>query len=124
MHSCFYLGYYAEKGFIGLVDLTKAVAYYREGSKRGDGACSVNLGVLYEKGRGVAQNRRVSMNLYRNAYSQGNRKACYNLGLYYEYGIAVEKDMQKALVYYMEGAKKGEESCMKAVVRLLDQGKQ
>lgn len=62
------------------------------------------------------------MNLYRTGYQKGNMLACYNLGWYYENGLACPKDPQKALVYYMDGAKKGNTDCMKAVVRLLDKG--
>jgi TPR repeat protein len=52
----FYVGFHYEHG----KDLEKAVSYYAESARMGDSAAMHNLGVAYDRGRGVGENRKLA----------------------------------------------------------------
>ena len=51
-----------------------------------------NLGVCYENGIGVAEDKRKAFEWYRKAAEQGHVDAQYNLGVCYGDGLGVAKD--------------------------------
>ena len=115
----FYLGLYAENGYLDEPDYEKAKYCYTKGIEEGDIYCPVNLGRMYCLGLGGSVDYEKGFDLYYQGYLMGDVLACANLGYCYETGQGVEKDMGQALLYYKEGAEKGEEHCAEAVKRLL-----
>ena len=61
-------------------------------NEKGDAATQYNLGFMYSKGQGVAQDYRQAAKWYQKAAEQGNYKAQYNLGGLYYYGQGVKKN--------------------------------
>ena len=63
-----------------------------------------NLGLMYDNGRGVAQNYGEALKWYRKAAEQGYALAQFNLGgMYYE-GRGVPQDDKKAVKWYRKAA--------------------
>jgi TPR repeat protein len=54
-----------------------------EAAEQGDASAQFNLGQIYRKGKGVAQNDAEAAKWYRKAAEQGHVKAQYNLGVSY-----------------------------------------
>ena len=87
------MGYEAEKNN----DYVKAVKFYRKAAERGFPQAQHNLGVCYDKGRGVEQNYQEAAKWFQKAANQGLAKAFNNLGIYYKQGNGVIKDKQNVL---------------------------
>ena len=64
-------------------DFAAALQLFQRLAERGDASAQCNLGVMYEQGRGVAQNYREAMKWFRLAAVQGNASAQSNLGVMY-----------------------------------------
>ena len=62
------------------------------------------LGVMYAKGRGIAQNYAEAVRWYRLAAEQGFVKAMSNLGSMYSNGYGLPKDYALAIRWYQEAA--------------------
>ena len=71
--------------------------------------CGINnLGVMYEDGFGVQQDRQAAIGLYNTAASLGDLNAMANLGRVYYYGDGVERNVITALAWYKKGADLGD----------------
>ena len=110
--TCFYLGLYAENGYVDEPDFNKAVHYYLEGIDTGDGFCATNLGKMYSDGTGVGQDYEKGNELYYKALELGDTLAYACIGYSYEMGYGVNQDLKKAREYYKKGAELGEEHCI------------
>ena len=55
-----------------------------------------NLGLCYEHGDGVEQDKHKAFELYERASEMGNSNAIYALGVCYEHGDGVEQDKHKS----------------------------
>lgn len=108
--AIFYLGLYAEYGFLGKVDYRKAIEYYEKAIKLGNAYSATNLGRMYSLGVGVEIDTRKGFEYYKMAYEMGDVLACANVGYCYEVGQGVKKCKWKAIKYYYEGTKRGEEN--------------
>ncbi len=97
-------GYAAEK-----VDPAAAVKNYRLAAALGSAQAQVNLGILYETGRGgLARDDAKAAELYRKAADQGSAPAQKNLGFLYEQGRGgLSKDDAKAVELYRRAADQG-----------------
>ena len=73
----------------------------------GNGDDQFNLGVMYAKGIGVAQDYKKAVEHFRLAADQGNCKAQNNLGWLYANGKGVEKNDEMAVKYYKLAADQG-----------------
>lgn len=65
------------------------------------------IGIMYYKGEGVAQNLERAMTWFKKASKKGSGTATRNLGFCYEYGYFVEKDFVEAASYYRRAVEKG-----------------
>ncbi|MEC7641700.1 MAG: SEL1-like repeat protein, partial [Nitrospinota bacterium] len=85
------------------------IAYqlFLELSDQGFAEAQVNLGLMYEKGKGTPQDYKEAVKLYQLAADQGLIKAQYNLGLMYANGYGVAKNPMEAIKWYRLAAEQG-----------------
>lgn len=63
-----------------------------------------NVGHMYERGMGVAQNYSVAMQWYRRAAEAGLAEAQLNIGLLYYYGYGVATNQREAVSWFRQAA--------------------
>ena len=82
-------------------------------AEQGDASAQYNLGVMYEKGRGVPQDYKEAVKWYRLSAEQGHAFARSNLGQMYLKGLGVPQDYVSAHVWFnlssSNGVKNGTE---------------
>jgi S1-C subfamily serine protease len=74
---------------------------------QGDANAQINLGALYDNGKGVPEDPATAVKWYRLAALQGNRQAQYYLGLMYANGRGVPHDISAAAAWYFKAAQQG-----------------
>jgi TPR repeat protein len=85
-----------------------AVRQLRLAANRGDAEAQLQLGYMYEAGRGgLPSDPAQAMSLFKLSASQGYAEAQMQLGYRYERGEVVPKDMQAAASYYRLAADQG-----------------
>ena len=77
-------------------------------AERGDIRAQYNLGVLYDRGRGVPQNFAQAARWYLAAAEQGHLDAQVTLGFAYEKGRGVARDLGEAAKWYRAAAERGD----------------
>ena len=88
-------------------DFATALRLFQPLAEQGDASAQTNLGVMYEQGRGVAQNYREAMRWFRLAAMQGDASAQSNLGVMYFKGQGIAQDFREAMRWYRLGAGQG-----------------
>jgi uncharacterized protein len=88
-------------------DFATALRLFQPLAEQGDASAQSNLGVMYEQGRGVAQNYREAMRWFRLAAMQGDASAQSNLGVMYFKGQGIAQDFREAMRWYRLGAGQG-----------------
>lgn len=73
-------------------DYAIALREWTPHAKQGDSDAQSNLGVIYEKGRGVAKDYKTAVKERTLATEQGCASAQYNLGVMYGFGMGVLED--------------------------------
>ena len=76
-------------------------------AKKGFANAQYNLGVMYEKGKGVEKNLSKAKKWFQFAAEQGLAKAQYSLGLIYGKGKGVDKNYNKAIKWMTLAADQG-----------------
>ena len=71
---------------VGDEDAKKLFQEIKVKAEAGDKDAQHNLGVMYERGEGVQQNRKEAVKWYRKAAEQGLAEAQYNLGVTHQKG--------------------------------------
>ena len=79
-------------------DYGTALREFRLGAAESDARAQYALGVMYAKGRGVAQDYAEAVTWYRKAAVQGDYRAQTNLGLMYADGLGVPQDYAAAVI--------------------------
>ena len=77
-----------------------------------------NLGVMYEKGRGIAQDDAEAAKWHRKAAEQGDPFAQSRLGWMYEKGRGVAQDGAEAVKWYRKAAEQGHAGAKRALRKL------
>jgi TPR repeat protein len=95
-------------------DLVRAARWYRKGAELGDEESQAELGELYEKGDGVAQNFQEAAKWYRAAADRGNRSAQAGLGFLYYKGDGVAEDFIEAHKWLNLAAAQGDQRARRA----------
>jgi len=95
------LSFYKQKKY------EKAFLLWKEEASRGNDQAMVNIGLLYLKGEGVAQDPHLSKTWFEQAIHHDNPSAYYNIALMYQNGIGVKNDDVLALSYFKSAASKG-----------------
>jgi TPR repeat protein len=78
------------------VDYVSAIEWYSVGAEKGDSRAQFRLGMMYDEGKGVEQNRSIAFSCYSQAHGNGNSDATYTLAQMYLNGYGVEQDLVKA----------------------------
>src|SRR5208282_561382 len=76
-------------------------------AEQGDAHSQVGLGLLYENGKGVAQDYKEAVKWYLKAAEQGNATGQTYLGVMYEHGTGVPQDYKEAVKWYLKSAEQG-----------------
>jgi TPR repeat protein len=101
-------------------DITRAHPWrlYRLAAAQGHAVAQNNLGIAFDKGRGVAQDYAEAVRLYRLAAAQGYAEAQFNLGNTFENGEGVRKNRAEAIRWYRLAAAQGNANATAALMRL------
>lgn len=91
-------------------------------AERGHPAAQVNLGLLYEEGKGVEQDYAKALTWYRRAAAQDYAEAQYRLGLLHETGRGVGEDPAEAVAWYRRAALGRDTEAMESLGRLYADG--
>lgn len=89
-------------------DYQAALAEWRPLAEQGEVEAQFDLGVLYDGGLGIKQDRTQAAHWYRQAAEQGHAKAQFNLAVLYANGLGVDKDMAEAVRWYQQAAARGQ----------------
>jgi TPR repeat protein len=82
-----------------------ALRYWMPLARNGSALAQNNLGVMYQKGLGVAQDFRKAYSWFEKAVAQNLPEAHVNLGLLYIDGLGVTQDQQKAFSLFSIAAR-------------------
>ncbi len=88
-------------------DYKTAVTIWTTAANKGDAEAQNNLGLLYDKGEGVAQDYNQAVSWYRKAAEKGFAAAQNNLGLSYAKGQGVPQDNKRAVSWFRKAADQG-----------------
>ena len=88
-------------------DHTTAFVKFRSAAQQGNDIAQTLVGMMYNEGKGVAQNYKEAVRWWLLAASQGNSTAQYNLGDVYEEGKGVAQDYKEAVRWYRLAAQQG-----------------
>ena len=79
-------------------------------AEQGNAEAQNSLGVCYDHGYGVEENKVKAVDLFIKAADKGSAWAQHNLGLYYQYGRGgLVKNREKAIEYYQKAAEQGKD---------------
>ena len=90
------------------VDAEKAFIYFEIAAEQGFDKAQFNLALMYDEGKGVAQNDEKAVYWYQTAAEQGYAKAQFNLALMYRNGEGVAQNDEKAVYWYQTAAEQGD----------------
>lgn len=85
-------------------DFPTAFEEFKRAADEGNPRAQLNVGVFYDKGLVVAQDRMQAAEWYRRAADAGVALAQFNLGTLYFEGLGVEQDYTTALDWYSRAA--------------------
>lgn len=89
----------------------------------GDAEAQIALGLAYDQGKGVEQDRRKAAEWYGKAAAQGSAEAQFNLGTMYDYGVGVKKDPAKAVELFAKAAEQGMADAQFNLANMYEQGR-
>src|SRR5258708_11773177 len=89
-------------------DIATAYRLLKTASDGGDSDAQVNLGYLYARGQGIAQNQQEALRLYLLSAKQGNAEGMNAVGFKYRYGTGVEIDLPRAVHWFCRAAVSGD----------------
>jgi hypothetical protein len=87
-------------------------------SNQDDARSVYMIGVMYEKGYGVAQNYAEAATWYVKAAEKDVAAAMYKLGKFYEKGYGVEENRAEAVNWYRKAAAKKDHNATRALKEL------
>ena len=79
----------------------RALEQFKKAAAQGHSGASYYSAVMYERGLGVAKNRKQAITFYQRAANAGNPDAMYTLSKMYDEGVGdLKKDPKKAREWY------------------------
>jgi TPR repeat protein len=88
-------------------DYASAFRLMKPLAENGDAKAQHNLGVMYDRGRGIPQDHTKAWKWYRRAAEQGFPEAQHNLGFMYYQGQGVPQNYTEAAKWYRRAAEQG-----------------
>ena len=88
----------------------------------GDSTAQTALGLLHERGIGIARDPALALVWYRRAATQGDALAEFHIGSLYERGEGVARDYGEAAKWYQRASDRGNASAQAALAYLYDRG--
>lgn len=88
-------------------DFAAALEEWEPLAESGDARAQFNLGIMYEQGKGVAQNIERAVDLWQQSAEQSYARAQHNLATNYLAGDGVEQDVDQALKWFTAAADQG-----------------
>jgi len=88
-------------------DYVTALRLIRPLAQQGHSIAQYNLGLMYEKGEGVAQDSSAAVKWYRMSAQQGYANAQHDLGVSYYKGEGVAQDLKEAEKWFQSAAQQG-----------------
>ena len=85
----------------------EALSYFRKSAERGYTAAHIQLGLCYDYGNGVKENKKEAVKWYRKAAEQGEAVAQNILGICYADGRGVAKNYKEAVKWFRKAAEQG-----------------
>jgi len=104
-------------------DVAAAYQACKTDAEAGDARCQNYLGVISERGSGVARDATEAVRLFRLAATQGLADAQYNLGRAYAAGLGMHKDRVEAARWYRMAAEQGNLAAQNALAILASTGR-
>lgn len=101
---------------------SRAANLYAQAAQSGLIEAAVSLGVMYQKGNGVAKDTSRARALYEQAVEDGNPRAMNNLGLLYAQADGVKQDYQRAAELFAQAAATGMPQAMRNLATLYENG--
>ena len=98
-------------------DYAHAIRILRPLAAQGDASAQYFLGLMHERGEGVAQDLQETLKWFRLAAVQGNDRAQFSLGRMCLNGKGVPKDYQEAVKWFRLAAAQGNERAKKTLER-------
>jgi hypothetical protein len=89
-------------------DVSGAFRLLKPAADAGNSDAQVNLGYLYARGQGVAQDQQEAMRLYLLSARQGNAAGMNAVAFKYRYGTGVEIDLPRAVHWFCRAAASGD----------------
>ncbi len=100
-------GFYEGVAAYNRGDYATALREWRLLAEQGHAEAQYNLGIMYNKGRGVPQDYAAAVGWWRKAAEQGDAAAQHNLGLMYHNGEGTPQDYAAAVKWYRKAAAQG-----------------
>jgi TPR repeat protein len=88
----------------GRGDYGLAIRHWHPLAEQGDAAAQFNIGLMFNTGRGVPEDKAAAASWYRLAADQGYAKAQFSLGALYERGDGLPQDFAQAAKWYRAAA--------------------
>ena len=85
-------------------DYQTAMSLWKPMAEQGNAEAQYNIGVMYNRGQGVAEDPVTALKWYRLAADQGHAKALYNIGEAYRTGRGVDRNMGETVKWYQKAA--------------------
>ena len=88
----------------------------------GDAEAALNLGLLYDLGRGVPQEHSTAYRWYRQAAEAGLEQAAFNVAVMLDSGVDVPRNSAEAALWYARAAAGGHKRAQYALAQLYEAG--
>lgn len=105
-----------------LGDYERAVAIWRPLAEAGDPRAETYLGIMYDNGYGVPQDRAQAFRWFERAAGRGYANAQYHLGFMYHHGRGVQRSQSEALRLYRLAAAQGDPAAQYNLGRMYTHG--
>ncbi len=86
----------------------KNIERIRKKAANGDSKAMLNLGLLYDRGKGVPKSYSDALKWYRRAAEKGEARAMHSIGFMYQKGMGTTQSDTEALSWYQLSAEKGD----------------
>ncbi|SFC27484.1 tetratricopeptide repeat protein [Butyrivibrio sp. YAB3001] len=99
-------------------NIEEAIKWYKNGDERNNKRSQLQLGELFEMGKGVNKDLSLAFDYYLKAAMQGNKYAEYNVGRFYYCGLTGEKNINKAKEWLAASASQGVEEAKQLLEKI------